>query len=339
MRVRAPLLALGFLLLAAYLVAVNPFKALVEVEHFDGALFALAVAVNYVGLVFLALSWHILLRALGVEVGLRESVEATFAALFLVWLFPVPSGFELVRAHLAQRAKGGTLGKAVSSVIISKVYYFLGFGALISLAFAKVSWFQRQQIPVDPRYIWFTVLYALANTALFAVILKPQTFLGLHQRSPTWLRDQLEKRVYNKRYGLGGVQAFAAELDSSLRTLKSRPLVNLASLLLVSFHWATGAVTANLVSRALGQALNLWHLVLVYAVVEFIQQLNILVPSGLGVVDATLTGALVMLGLPLGLAASISLLTRLATYWFELVLCGLVTLGLGYRELSGEVFS
>ena len=72
--------------------------------------------------------------------------------------------------------------------------------------------------------------------------------------------------------------------------------------------------------------------VLIYAVIEFIQQLNILIPSGLGVVDAGLTGAFILIGVPMETASAISLLTRLATYWFELVLCGLVSFQFGYRE-------
>ena len=71
-------------------------------------------------------------------------------------------------------------------------------------------------------------------------------------------------------------------------------------------------------------------------VIEFIQQLNILIPSGLGVVDAGLTGAFVIVGVPLSLASAISLLTRLATYWFELVLCAVVSFRYGYRESLKE---
>ena len=73
-----------------------------------------------------------------------------------------------------------------------------------------------------------------------------------------------------------------------------------------------------------------------YAVIEFIQQLNILIPGGLGVIDASLTGAFVILGMPLSVASAISLLTRLATYWFELLLCGAVTFMFGYGETLKE---
>jgi uncharacterized protein (TIRG00374 family) len=67
-------------------------------------------------------------------------------------------------------------------------------------------------------------------------------------------------------------------------------------------------------------------------VIEFIQQLNVLIPSGLGVVDAGLTGAFMLVGAPIESASAISFLTRLATYWFELVLCGIISFQFGFRE-------
>jgi uncharacterized protein (TIRG00374 family) len=71
-------------------------------------------------------------------------------------------------------------------------------------------------------------------------------------------------------------------------------------------------------------------------VIEFIQQLNFIIPSGLGIVDAGLAGALVVVGVHLDVASAISLLTRLATYWFELILCGFVTFQFGYRKMLKE---
>ena len=109
----------------------------------------------------------------------------------------------------------------------------------------------------------------------------------------------------------------------------------------MAFHWSTGALTAYLVSLSLGWRIDFWVVVLIYAMIEFIQQLNVFIPGGVGVIDASLTGAFVLLGVPLSHAAAISLLTRLATYWFEVLLCGVVSIHYGYREslkglLGGE---
>ena len=329
-------LVTGILLFIVYLAYTNPFKVLTEVGRFDPWMFVAAVAVNYVGLVFLSASWHIILKSLGFKSSLWTSIQISFTGLFAVWMLPFPSGFEIVRAYLIRDKEGGNLGKAVSSVIVSKVYYFLSFGFMISLAAVIVHFVNGSAIPIRHEYIWFAVVFALSNTALFALILSPDRLMRVYQRSPDWLKNQIEKQLYSRRFGLSSFEEFVNEINDSLDTLKKKPLENVLSLFLVGFHWSTGAITAYMVSRSLSEPINFWVIVLIYAVIEFIQQLNFIIPSGLGVVDAGLAGALVVVGVPLDVAGAISLLTRLATYWFELVLCGFVSFQFGYHEVLSD---
>ena len=325
-------LAAGLVLFVAYLVYSNPFAVLTEVGRFDPWMFLAAVAVNYVGLVFLSASWHILLRILGFKNSLWESTQISFVGLFVVWMLPFPSGFELVRAYLIRDKDGGNIGKAVSSVIVSKVYYFISFGLMISIAAIIVRFINNTEIPIRVEFIWFAVLFALSNMTMFAVILTPKIMMRLYNKSPKWLNSLMRKRIYSRDFGLNSFEGFVNEIQDSLKTLRKKPLENLLSLFLVGFHWSTGAITAYMVSRSLNEPINFWVIVLIYAVIEFIQQLNFIIPSGLGIVDAGLAGALVVVGVPLEVAGAISLLTRLATYWFELLLCGVVSFRYGYRE-------
>lgn len=122
------------------------------------------------------------------------------------------------------------------------------------------------------------------------------------------------------------------EIGEAVEALKSRMKLNVVAFLMVAFQWSTGSITAYLVAISLGRRIDFWVIVVIYAVVEFIQQLNIVIPGGLGVIDAGLTGAFVLVGVPLSLASAISLLTRLATYWLKVVLCGFVSIHYGYRE-------
>jgi uncharacterized membrane protein YbhN (UPF0104 family) len=69
-----------------------------------------------------------------------------------------------------------------------------------------------------------------------------------------------------------------------------------------------------------------------YAVVEFIQQLNWVIPSGFGIVDAGLTGAFVLTGVSVSLASALSLLTRFATNWVEMMLYAPVAFSYGYAQ-------
>jgi len=332
-------LAIGVALFVGYIVYSNPFAVLTEVGRFDPLMFLAAIGVNYVGLVFLSASWHILLRSLGFKNSFWESIQVSFVGLFVIWMLPFPSGFELVRAYLIRDKEGGNIGKAVSSVIFSKVYYFISFGLMISLAAIIVRFVNGSDIPIQLGFIWFAVLFAISNMVMFAVILTPSIMMWIYDRSPEWLNTFMQKRVYSVDFGLSSFDQFVNEIQDSIMTLRKRPLENLISLFLVGFHWSTGAITAYMVSRSLNETINFWVIVLIYAVIEFIQQLNFLIPSGLGIVDAGLAGALVVVGVPLEVAGAISLLTRLATYWFELFLCGFVSFRFGYREVLRSYLS
>ncbi|TRO50565.1 flippase-like domain-containing protein [Candidatus Bathyarchaeota archaeon] len=322
----------GVVLFAFYLFYTNPFKVLGEVGRFDPWMFVAAVGVNYVGLVFLSSSWYILLRSLGFKTSLLDAVQISFVGLFVVWMLPFPSGFEIVRAYLVRDKEGGNLGKAVSSVIVSKVYYFISFGLMIALAAFIVRFVYGSSIPIRQEFIWFAVLFALTNTVTFAIILTPRIMLKINEMNPEWLKDRMQKMIYSTNFGFNSFNDFVYQIQDSLKTLRKKPLENVLSLLLVGFHWSTGAITAYMVAISLNEPINFWVIVLIYAVIEFIQQLNFIIPGGLGIVDAGLAGALVVVGVPLEVAGAISLLTRLATYWFELVLCGFVSFQFGYRE-------
>ena len=323
---------IGAIIFIAYLAYTKPFSVLFQVGAFDLPIFILAVAINYLGLFFLAFSWHILLKIMEVKISLLKSIRVTFFSMLVVWMFPIPSGVEIIRAFLVKDEEGSSLGKAVSSVVVSKVYYFISFGVLITLAAAVVTFIRGAAIPVNPFYIWFVVIYALINTAIFMIILTPNTLKKIYNKSPNFFKEKILDRIYNPSINSFGFIGFVDELEISLNLIREKPLQNLISLLMVTFHWSTGSITSYLVAASLDFPISFWNIVLIYAVIEFIQQLNIIIPSGLGIVDTTLTAAIHLSGVPLATASAISLLTRLATYWLELLLCGLTTLQENYSE-------
>ena len=326
------LTSLGLVIFVAYLAYSNPFSVLMELGRFDPWVFALAVLVNYVGLFFFSASWYLLLRALKVGVGIWESVQAMFVSLFVVWLVPIPVGTEIIRAYLVKDEENSDMGKAIASVVVHKAYYNIAFGALIVIAALMVTVFRGEAIPVRSELVFFVILFAAVSSVIYGLFLNPGLLMGVYERSPGWIRRNLFDRMVDSRMRERGFPAVIEEIDSAVSSLMARPINNLLSILMVAFHWSTGSLTAYMVSLSLGRPIDFWAIVLVYALIEFIQQLNIFIPGGLGIIDATLTGAFVLLGVPLPMASAISLLTRLATYWFEVILCALVSFRYGYKE-------
>lgn len=326
------LTSLGLVIFVAYLAYSNPFSVLMEVGRFDPWVFALAVLVNYAGLFFFSASWHLLLRVLGVGVGIWDSVQAMFVSLFVVWLVPIPVGTEIIRAYIVKDEENSDLGKAIASVVVHKAYYNIAFGFLIALAALMVTVFGGGSFPVRAELVLLVIVFAAGSSLVYGLFLNPSLLMAIYCRSPGWVRRNVFDRMVDSRRREGGFPAVIEGIGSAVSSLMARPLNNFASMLMVAFHWSTGALTAYLVALSLGAPIDFWVIVLIYALIEFIQQLNVFIPSGLGIIDASLTGAFVLLGVPLSLASAISLLTRLATYWFELILCALVSFRFGYKE-------
>jgi len=330
------LTSIGLVLFVIYLAYTNPFRVLLEVGRFDPWAFALALAINYAGMFFFAASWYVLLRVLGVGVGLWEAVRAMFASLLVVWLIPIPVGTEIIRAYLVRGEENSGMGKAIASVVVHKAYYNISFGLLIALASLMVTVFWRGPMPVSPGFVALVILFALGSSVIYGLFLSPATLMAVYGRSPPWVRRNLFDRLVDTSRDEGGFPSVVKEIEAAVETLKGKPLQNLLSILMVAFHWVTGSVTAYIIALSLGWRIDFWVIVLIYALIEFIQQLNVFIPGGLGIIDASLTGAFVVLGVPLSMASAISLLTRLATYWLELVLAAAVSFLYGYQEALGE---
>ena len=330
------LTTIGLVLFAVYLAYTNPFQVLLEVGRFDPWAFALAIVINYAGMFFFAASWYVLLRVLGVGVGLWEAVRAMFASLFVVWLIPIPVGTEIIRAYLVRDEENSGMGKAIASVVVHKAYYNISFGLLIALASIMVTVFWRGPMPVSPSFVALVILFALGSSVIYGLFLRPATLMAVYGRSPGWVRRNLFDRLVDTSRDEGGFPSVVGGIEAAVGTLRGKPLWNLLSILMVAFHWITGSVTAYIIALSLGWRIDFWVVVLIYALIEFIQQLNVFIPGGLGIIDASLTGAFVVLGVPLSMASAISLLTRLATYWLELVLAAAVSFLYGYQEALGE---
>ena len=331
------LTSLGVVIFVAYLAYSNPFKVLLEVGRFDLGVFVMAVLINYLGLFFFAYSWYLLLKVLGVKISLWEGVRAMFISLFVVWMIPIPVGTEIIRAYLVRDAEDSDMGKAIASVVFHKAYYNIAFGFLIGIAALNVMGPRGGPIPVPPGLVWFVIVFAVGSSIIYGMALNPRLLLGAYNFSPSWVRRNVFDRLYDR--GDGGFPQVIEDISSAMKVLMTDPVNNVLSIFMVAFHWSTGTLTAYLVSLSLGWKIDFWVIVLIYAMIEFIQQMNVFIPGGLGVIDASLTGAFVLLGVPLSHAAAISLLTRMATYWFEVALCAAVSFHYGYRESLKEYWS
>jgi len=327
----------GVALFVAYVAWANPFAAFAEVGAFDYTYYTIAILVDQLGLFFFAASWYLILKAMRVKIDLRHAVQLTYTSLFINWLAPLPLMTEMVRAYLIKDKSDSNLGKGLSSVLVHHAYYNIAFGLIIGVTvFATLA--SGRQIPINPEISWFLTFFAVASAVVFALSLNTRVLRYIYDKSPAWVKRNVFDRHHDPESGVGGFQPVIEEIGDAVANLRANLGTNLLAFGMLLFHWGSGAITAYLSAEALGVHLDASTVVFAFAIIEFLQQLNFFIPSGLGILDAGLAGAFVLAGVPLSTAAAISLLTRLATYWFEVLVCAPVAIRFGYKDFLAKYF-
>ena len=139
---------IGVAFFLVYLAWANPFAAFAEVGRFNVGVYALAVLIDQIGLLFFAASWYLILRAMRVNISLWGAIQLSFISLFIGWLAPLPLMTEMVRAYLVKDRSGSNLGKALSSVLVHRSYYNIAFGLIIGgTAFFTIA--SGKEIPIN----------------------------------------------------------------------------------------------------------------------------------------------------------------------------------------------
>lgn len=329
---------IGVVFFVIYLIWANPFVVFAQVGVFNISIYAIAIIIDLIGLLLWSTSWYLILKAMRVKIDLWETTQLSFTSLFIGWLAPLPLMTEMVRAYLIKDRSTSNLGKGLSSVLVHRSYYNIAFGVVIG-GTALLTVASGREIPINTEVCLFLTAFALISVVVFSLMLNTRALRYIYGKSPAWVKSKVFDRYRDPESGEEGFTSMIADIGEAVRDMRAEMGLNILAFAMLLFHWSAGAITAYLSAEALGVHLEVSTIVFAYAVVEFLQQMNFFIPSGIGLLDAGLAGALVLAGVPLSMAAAISLLTRLATYWLEVVVCVPFAFRFGYKEFLAKYFS
>ncbi len=255
--------------------------------------------------------WHYYLRLVGVRaLSWRESL-AIFLAGFSMTPTPAKAG-EAAKAYWLKQMAGTPVARTLPVVMAERLSDGL---AMLLLASAGIL-----------AYPAYRPLFAVVLGVLGAGIL-------LVQARPLALRllMLLERLPLVARFG----HSLRAFYESSFRLLRLRPLLLAVGLGTIS--WAGEGVAFYLVLVGLGLSASptlLFQAIFILAFSTIIGAVSTL-PGGLGAAEVSLGAMLQLLvGLERGLAGTATLMIRLGTLWFG-VLLGLLVLARYHRQLFG----
>ena len=244
--------------------------------------------VNY-GLRFLR--WHGYLHTLGARIPPGRDL-AIYVAGFAFTLSPGKAG-EAVRSFYL-RHEGVPWSPGLAALGTERV---LDLAATLMLAALAIQVFDDY------------AAMASAAVLLLAMLL----FLATRPRIAHWLLGRLPTTGRWARVTRGA----GAILDDARALLKPRPF--LAGLALGLLAWGAEAWGLSLLLGWLGAALDPLHAMGIYAAAMIAGALSFL-PGGLGGAEAAMVALLAAGGVPLGTAATATLICRAATLWFAVAL-------------------
>ncbi|MEM1189228.1 MAG: lysylphosphatidylglycerol synthase transmembrane domain-containing protein [Pseudomonadota bacterium] len=253
---------------------------------------------NY-GLRFLR--WAIYLEQLGTRLAPLRSA-AYYCCAFTFTTTPGKAG-EAIRSLYLKR-HGMSYVNSLAAFFVER---FVDLVAMVLLSLAAALSFSQYRLPV----------------AVIALLI----FLVLPLLHANFFRAFLERVITSLPAArLRSLGSRVLELLGSASTLlRSGPLY--AGLALAILAWGAEGVAFHMILGALQIDTSLWLAVGIYAISVLIGALSF-IPGGLGTTEAVMVVLLKLLGADTATAVAATLICRLATLWFAVLLGALVFLGL-----------
>ncbi len=329
-------LAAGIALLAIFLYSIG-FRQIIEtILRVDVRLMLLAFLLDMAGLLLYGSCWYVLLRDAGLTIRFRSCISIALAGIFTCYI--TPSGFfmDASRVLLASKESDIRIGHGAATVILHKIMFTIGFVTFGLLAIVMLFATSGLSHPVVVNLLVIAALVIIGTIGVALLIVKADK-LGHHLPGLISNLKSLLSRLAGKYYptALSSIGGLANDFRRTFVKLVKSPRAILASYALALSYWTTSVLILYVVFLALGYNISIWVIMLTISIGDFIQMTPIAIPGMLGVIEVVTTTILVMFGVPLQVAASATLLGRIATFWFDLPITGVAASYYGAKYVVG----
>ncbi len=285
-------------------------------------IFGLAFLLSLLDVVFNALAWKTVVQELDYRISLSNVFFIYMSSIFLNNLIPSGSvSGETARLYFLNKIAGNArLDSCTASVAATRIITAIPFVLGMSLGLAYLVLYY--QVPSWALTTCFSMIFLMVSVGvLFVGVCFSENLL---QRTVNVVIDQVEwifKRSVDRNFYCGITHQF----QQSMLLLRNRN----GPLILSSFWAFAGWLSLNLVAfaafRSLGVEVPIFAIFAVYSVIMVFQNLPLILPGGLGIVDILMTALLTTVGVSLHDAAAVTILARVAQLWFHTLLGGICT--------------
>jgi len=325
---------IGLTVLAIYLYYfIGTVNIVDAIKHTNYPLYTSAFVAFLASALFYTMAWQSLLSNLDIKTKIREALLYAWAGMFFDSVVPDPgwSG-DITKAYMLSKSSGQEPGRIMASVVSQKVIVTavtmgsLIFGLVLLTLNYKSSGIVLLFVTVVLLLTVFAfsmILYLSANEKATAKILGWIIRIGCFI-----LRDHWDPKDFQNK-----AEQLLKRFHEGIRTLGSnrRALIRPISLSLLA--WGFDISITFLTFYSLGYAAPLDKVLIVYALTGSLQAVGV---SFIGFTEVIVSGSYTVLGIPAAISVWATLLTRVVTLWFKLIMSYFVFQWAGIGLLLGN---
>jgi uncharacterized protein (TIRG00374 family) len=291
------------------------------------------VALQLLGYGFYTVAWYELILAEGYRLHFRTCFGIALASIFAVYVTPSGVFMEVLRCLLGSKETGMSFGESTASVALHRILYIVGFLATTSFGlFAVLS-----VTATDSMNLLVLASIPIATVAGLAVLL----YFSLDPRkiSPALNRvlkliQPVVRRIQKEAVIEGKADRFLGEYDDGFKRMVTSKRGMLMSFLASLGDWTCSVAILWIALLALGVNPSVWVVVITVSIGRMIQMTPIAIPGMIGVYETAITTVLAFFAVPVSIAASAAILSRIVTVWLELPITGAAAYHYGFKLLG-----
>jgi uncharacterized protein (TIRG00374 family) len=282
--------------------------------------YALAASATVMSVALYSLAWQFLLRRLSIKSAFRKTFLFVWSGNFVDLLLPAEAvSSDILKIYLMTKSTGEDAGKVGASVMSKRILSMsvaLG-GLIVGSAFLIVEY------PI-PQWVLLFVLIVIAYSVISTAVL---CFLCIREKA-TW---KIIDRIINffewlsrGRWHLSKLKPRAQKALKAFRqgiaVLGRDPKGLVLPVVALAVTWLFDVLTMLLVFLAIGVTIPFSGLVVVFSLMITVQAFPLGIPAEIGPTEIMMTWLFSSLGLPGGVDAAATILTRMLFVWLKILI-------------------
>ena len=280
--------------------------------------FALAVGALFAAVLFDTLIWHSLLDTLSVKIKLRKVFLYNWIGNFVELIIPSATiGGEVARIALAQKETKHDTGIAAATVIGSRIISTFVYSGGLIVAFLLLLFTHQLPLYLITPVILVTAGTAAVITCVFVVAFKKgaadkivavvMSIARFVIKNPS-KQESIKQRIHH------GLSSFS----DVFKTFKNHPRQLIKPLLFAIASWMFNLIIYLMIFYALDfTAISIVDLATVYCIITTVETITAGIP--VGAVEVTMINLFAIYGVPLAIAGAATTITRLLTFWSQVI--------------------